>query len=97
MTTIHVSQADIDRGISMSCGKCPIALAINRVIAPQFKARAAHVIEIVSLRIFGDCIIQAACHHTRETGLFMGAFDNGRAVSPFSFDLDIPERLLKAV
>ena len=83
--TVEVTQEDIDRGARGSCYRCPIALAIDRIVG--------HPVEV-------DCIEVKGCGWRAflpdEAGDFVEFFDNktGR-VAPFTFTLSVPASLVK--
>jgi hypothetical protein len=77
---IDVTQQDIAMGEPKKCGRCPIALAIKRVVSGP-------------VLVFDESVWanggQADLPTTAKD--FVTAFDFGNPVHPFSFDLDIPE------
>lgn len=106
MTTIFVTQADIDEGIRKDCVACPVVRAINRhlgVCQPgvPYEARLDDHLHIGFARVYQgvDEFINQAVYYgdscPRNVVLFVRGFDAGEPVGPFRFDIDIPERLLK--
>jgi len=91
--TITVTQDDIDKGLSHSCTRCPIALAIARVIKHPFVGSVTNdvlYIVILDIRHF-DCEIDLP----KVAKIFVCAFDTiPNTVIPFEFDLNIPEKYL---
>ncbi|MCI0537687.1 MAG: hypothetical protein L0Z50_20935 [Verrucomicrobiales bacterium] len=86
---IEVTQNDIDKGCEKDCLKCPVALAINRVLRKPYVC----YVDIPLIRIRKGRSLDFVCEIlTPEVAIdFIRAFDPGRDVSPFSFDLSIPE------
>ena len=78
---IKVTQKDIDSGVRISCGKCPIALAIIRTI------------NIKTVRVGWSSTLwtteKGALKATMPSQArhFITAFDNRLSVEPFQFEL----------
>jgi hypothetical protein len=85
--TVSITQEDIDEGCRSDADNCPGALAISR--ATGYVAKVGMV--SISLRHadngqrFEDINCPAMLRH------FIEQFDNGNKVSPFSFELEVPE------
>lgn len=76
---IEVTKQDIEQGECKSPWRCPIALAINRVMQPGCRAYVDY-----------DTVI-IACQDYRlppEASQFVDRFDDQASVSPFSFSLE---------
>lgn len=80
---ITVTQHDIQRGTTLDCHHCPIAHAVARETA------CAYLVEV-------DCaetiLVDDVPHRPDEKDLlavadFIGRFDSGEIVHPFSFSL----------
>lgn len=83
--TIHVTQDDIDNGVACNTGLCPIAHAIRRAVPGSYWY-------VGSVEVFHRDLNGCRCD---EMDLpvpaceFISAFDEGRPVNPFSFELEI--------
>lgn len=91
---IEVTQNDIDQGKPERCFECPISLAIQRHLKPEYQARVA---------TFGVLFRQGHQWLTEtelpaEARSFIKQFDwpgqGARYVHPFKFPLDIPDEYL---
>lgn len=81
---VTVTAAHIARGEPGVYGSCPIALALSEAInSPAWRARVSVFCDTVA--VFGDDVWPAAL--PPEALDFIGRFDNGETVAPFSFDL----------
>lgn len=77
--TIEVTQEDIDKGKQGSCGRCPIALAAYRVMEGSFLVLPYAIFRLEGKSIsLPDSAIE-----------FIGLFDSGMPVKPFSFTIEI--------
>lgn len=93
MTTVDVLQEDIDDGLRGVCGKCPIHLAMRRLVHPNVR---------FSVGCSGVTFYPLTADHY-SIGLplsaqgFVYRFDElgNNSVLPFSFDLDIPAKYLR--
>ncbi|MCI0665883.1 MAG: hypothetical protein L0220_32915 [Acidobacteria bacterium] len=89
---INVTEAIISAGLPSDNRHCPIALAINRVLDQDYRA---HIGRIICIQAWNRKVVFAI--PIPDIALrFIDAFDNGEYVSPFTFDLDIPEFLTGA-
>jgi len=85
MTTITVTAEHIARGERQSCTRCPIALAIRDAFPGA-----------ISFAVGGPMVMLWTGGSEREIDLpaeafkFVNAFDNGRTVEAFTFELDYP-------
>jgi hypothetical protein len=82
---ISVTQLHIDTGTQQNCESCPIALAITAVV-PELVG-----IGVGSMKV----VLYFGKKRPKEMGIlpfaaadFIGRFDNGDSVEPFSFTLD---------
>jgi hypothetical protein len=86
---IEVTQEDIDAGKRADACDCPVALAICRASGFSVSVRYSTVYRLQSeihawdSRAYLGELPNAARY-------FVVDFDEGRAVAPFAFDLDIP-------
>lgn len=87
---IQVTQQNIDSGQRLAACSCPVALAILRDL-PQYGVGVSSTgITLVRLPI------EAKHPHTtlvtpRDVIAFVKAFDRGADVSPFKFELVVPD------
>lgn len=81
---IEVTQGDIDGGERGNSDRCPLATAIGRALRRKVRVTCGSVwpLPVSHGRI-------AAL--PRKAGDFINAFDQGLAVAPIAFDLNIPE------
>ena len=73
---IKVKQIDIERGVRQDVCKCPVALAIRRVIKKA------------PISVLGDYCIGVGSHQyagPKKVGDFITVFDKGGEVKPFNF------------
>lgn len=91
-TTIRVTKRDIASAYRCNSRRCPVALALNRVLHPIFTA---------SVGTTSAAIIAAdeSAIHTfalpRKVDRFISVFDGDGDPAPLSFTLSIPKRFLK--
>ncbi len=83
---ITVTQEHIDGGVKDSPWACPIARALPR-------APAGYDYEVFEDRVHLWSSREGARYSylPEEARLFVAKFDNGEAVEPFEFELDLPE------
>jgi len=93
---IRVTQKMIDDGRKCDTRSCALAIAIQAVVKPEYTVEVG--ILLAWIAPFG----KRCCSDSIENFLlpqvarnFRFAFDNGRAVFPFSFELPIPEFYLR--
>lgn len=79
MITINVTQEDIDAGLPIKCIQCPIALAAKRVFGHEVSVAATYIHDIKS----------GYYDLPRAAVDFVAAFDKGRTVTPFSFEVQL--------
>lgn len=80
-----ITGEDIINGLPSVSDKCPIALCIKRTM-PEIQEVDVDV-QVVQLKIAGKGI---NVNTSDECDWFISDFDDGEAVSPFEFELDIP-------
>jgi len=79
---VRVTKKDIDHGkCDLTC--CPVALALNRVTQKKWTV----------LPLVASCYgyKQKVVRLPRDVITFISNFDAGNKVSPFTFELEIPE------
>jgi hypothetical protein len=91
MTTIHVTQHDIEHGALKSCHYCPIALALQRTLAlKSYQIEVRHK----AITIWPESRMEKQWYELpRAAQVFIFAYDDCRNPdpAPFSFALDLPE------
>ena len=91
---IHVSQKHIDAGERHSCSKCPIGLAINECLGPDFSASVGNK-GCIELNYSNRKICQYALPMAGPVSDFVWDFDTLRPVKPFTFILpNVNERMI---
>ena len=71
-TTINVTQHDINTGIQSRCKECPVALAVNRVLAEGYHCQVGD--QYIDTMALNDRL--AASQHTpKVVAAFIYAFD----------------------
>jgi len=95
---VEVTQNHIDNGAG-GCRNCPVALAVNSHLKAGYCASAGNcTLKIFSVQGYvGDYDGHAihACTMPEAARTFIRAFDREAAVNPISFELELPEGLLK--
>ena len=92
MVTIYVEQWHIDKGKPAECGSCPVALAVKDVLRESFLVNVG----MCTVAVFTDDGSQSWGDDLPEVAnRFIDRFDLGMRVSPFSFELPIPEEFLR--
>lgn len=79
--TIHVIQEDINNGKRMHCSDCPVALAVKR----KFNLPSYAVVVSHSTIRFDNNVVTIP----EIVSDFISKFDNGRYVTPFSFEIEL--------
>lgn len=74
---IDVTQEHIDKGLTGSCSRCPVALALWDVGIPA-------VVHYDTAETYRDEIILPV-----SARAFIAAFDDGEPVKPFHFDIEV--------
>lgn len=77
--TVNVTKTDIKDGDVGHCGRCPVALALQRAFDTKL-VRAAHFFLEVGRHKWDT---------PPEVRMFINRFDNGEGVVPFSFQLQV--------
>ena len=94
--TIDVTQDNIDMG-DPRCRTCPIALAINPLLAEGHSTRViglcGSIPAIVSLWIKAQ--VRYKTKLPDSCGYFIDKFDQGHSVKPFRFEVNIPSKFLR--
>jgi hypothetical protein len=85
--TVSITQDDIDEGCRCDADNCPGALAISR--ATGYAAKVGMV--TISLRHADNGQFFKEISPPAVLRWFIEQFDNGNKVSPFSFELEVPE------
>src|SRR5580765_42680 len=83
--TIHVTQADIDKGIRYSASKNPVALAVDRYFMARARAWDVFVVGTHAVVNTGWWVWDAM--HDAATRNFIVDFSDGKAVNPFTATL----------
>jgi len=86
---IQITQDDIKQGTVDNCDRCPIALAINRVLFVGHHAKV-----MGSISIYTYVHRRFTCKTPDVAKQFINNFDLGNSVEPFEFDLEVPEKFL---
>jgi hypothetical protein len=93
---VDVTQDDINNGTQRNCIQCPVARAAKRAFDQKFN-KLHHIIA-------GTHIIAKIGHEyifnvktPDEVILFMGLFDFGNIVKPFSFEINLEDNLAGSV
>jgi hypothetical protein len=84
--TIHVQQKHIDQGESRRSCFCPIALALADSFSDVIYASVGTGDFAVNRRGFN--LLQSPLPESASK--FVRAFDNGKPVKPFTFEIEIP-------
>ena len=93
--TVKVTQDDIDKGERETCRRCPIALALNRLLALPAEVRlgnvrsSANIVTSYHPKYWPTLPLPAECKR------FIKIFDGRGPVTPFDFPLTIDKRYLR--
>lgn len=91
---INVTQQDINNGKQADCYKCPIALAVNRCLKPDYHADIGSY-KGININYSDRNIPQYAIHVNEQLLSFITDFDKGMNVEPFVFVLpNLDERYI---
>lgn len=104
--TINVTPVDIRDGRKRQCADCPISKAVSRKLKPRFTciAGSQFVRAVASSSVFRDTPKPSIKHKARtyariampnSAQTFILGFDNGLAMTPFRFTLNLPVSILK--
>lgn len=89
---IQVTAADVAKGQRKSCVACPIALAINRALKPGYHASLEK--RTISLNYGSRSIPQQVGLYPAGLTPFIIRYDLTGEMSPFTFAMEIAERLI---
>lgn len=91
---IKVTQDDIDRGVHRSCDKCPVTLAVNRVLLDYYRTWSTRY-KIFICAIKENLSVKRVSFNTPfPVAEFICQFDRRNSVEPFEFEIPIPEHYL---
>lgn len=98
MTTITILPADIAKGLKRSCTACPIARAINRVLAPDWRVTVGTPNCGIAHREVNMAEVFTIKRLPKTAQMFIKSFDSGigRNSKPISFKLNIPIKYLRS-
>lgn len=88
---IEVTETDIKEGIIKDCKRCPIANAISKAISDGIVVKVRYtMVDFMTIegRRYWRKLPELATK-------FISDYDLGYPVVPFTFDLNLPEELLK--
>jgi hypothetical protein len=85
--TINVTEEDIKQGEKQHCSRCPVALALRRVA----KGEPA----VIGYSIIFSKDIEIETPDDVVEWIMDFDDDDGCDVSPFSFEMDLPEEVVK--
>ena len=89
-TLIEITQSNIDDGVSFNPGRCPVALAVCPHVKPDVQ------VDVGKNEVwFGYFKESEVVRVPADVIEFIQAFDNHQHPTPFSFELEIPEKYLK--
>lgn len=84
---VSVTESDIRGGVRDDDCLCPVALALRRVTGEEVCVCS----EQIGLGSLGrGYVFQRVLDTPRAVRDFVDAFDGGRSVEPFEFELDVP-------
>ena len=93
IVTVQVTSEDIAHGLSGNCDRCPVALAIRRLLLPGIFVRAGTWFFALHR---GSDVSQYNQMLPGQAVDFITAFDSGKTPEPFEFQIDIPARFLRS-
>lgn len=91
---IEVTQDDIDEGIPSNRNKCPVSLAVNRVILKSYHTGSGPCDILIFSQKDNLLDIQASFKTPPRVADFIHRFDGRYCVKPFEFEIPIPEQYL---
>ena len=91
-TTINLTDGHIEAGRPFRCLLCPVARAISEVLNPKAWTSVQGIYAELHIGEEWEPV-----DLPDEVSGFICAFDDGRDVEPFAFELDIPAKFLKEV
>ena len=94
-TTIEVLKFNIDHGIKCHCTKCPIAIAIDSVLNPNYHSviLGTEIVIVSNGFVESDYYMVASPQSVVD---FISNYDWGydSMVHPFAFNIDIPAQCI---
>ena len=94
ITTVHVTQEDIDQGKPREACGCPIVHAVRRVCKATYIAATHGEVVLTDHNSYIEDEDTRFVPLPEDATLFMAKFDNRMEVQPFSFQIDIPDQYL---
>lgn len=98
MTTIHVTQSDIDAGGANHCN-CPVARATERVLAdwlvPEVGYTHISLLDNTKSGALAECFMPVVAQSFVANVSRHPDADEGKLLEPFSFELDLPDWALR--
>lgn len=92
LVNIEVDQPKIAEGRVLNCLHCPIALAINATLKPEFHANVGPFAGLIE----GESLSPLYKFRLPDSAKsFIDSFDDGRKAFAFTFALDIPPEFLR--
>lgn len=92
LVNIEVTENDILMGEAGDCWRCPVAIALGRLLNRYYYCAVGDEILIGT---FSSASESHTIISPRKVLDFINAFDNGGGHTPFWFELDLPEKVLK--
>lgn len=89
--TVNVTQSMIENGETADCEECPVAIGVYRVLADTYPEHAElipFVTGIGTMLRTADGLCAYAAKTPKRVQDFIRAFDSGKRVEPFSFELE---------
>ena len=86
--TICVTREDIDKGIRHAPNRCPLALAIQRIMNPRAIVMVSRLAVIVTVPGNRQWYVAA---HDKDTHQFINDVDDGLCVQPIALTLKFAE------
>lgn len=90
LVTINVTQQDIDNGKTCVSSDCPVAWALNRVLKTGHWSQIGNP----SFTIWTNNEVVHQAYLPSPVGDFIRRFDSFLDIDPFTFQLELPERML---
>lgn len=82
---VEVTEQDIHDGVKASCSNCPNALAISRVLGPDFTQVTVGAINTLAINSNGSCAFSSRLPF--GVMKWIADFDSGRKVKPITYTL----------
>ena len=87
---VEVTQRHINSGLKRDCNKCPVALVLKEIFP-----NASRII-VGGFAIDMYALGEEYFHNFPDSvGNFTLAFDDGKEVEPFAFEIDVPDRFIE--